>query len=231
MLGWQTPALWHWLLAVQVTGLAPVQVPAWQVSACGAGVAVAAAGAVRLGRVRASARGRIAGPDVVALVRRRADDRRPGGAGTGPADLSAVAGVAVAARDAVQRRVGASPVGGAGVGGAGVHVIAAAARTGGADGAHAGAGARAARRRSADEARSLGNVRAAGGGAAGVDGASVVVVAVQRRPAAQTPARQTSAPLHMLAVGAGRTLVARGVRAAARPDSGRRWCRGCCRCS
>ena len=26
------PALWHWSLAVHVTGLAPAQVPAWQVS-------------------------------------------------------------------------------------------------------------------------------------------------------------------------------------------------------
>jgi hypothetical protein len=26
------PALWHWSAAAQVTGLAPVQVPAWQVS-------------------------------------------------------------------------------------------------------------------------------------------------------------------------------------------------------
>ena len=28
----QVPAEWHWSLAVHVTGLAPVQVPAWQVS-------------------------------------------------------------------------------------------------------------------------------------------------------------------------------------------------------
>jgi len=30
----QLPAVWHWSLAVQVTGLAPVQVPAWHVSLC-----------------------------------------------------------------------------------------------------------------------------------------------------------------------------------------------------
>jgi hypothetical protein len=28
------PAVWHWSLAVQTTGLLPVQVPAWQVSVC-----------------------------------------------------------------------------------------------------------------------------------------------------------------------------------------------------
>ena len=28
----QTPALWHWSEAVQTTGLAPVQTPAWQLS-------------------------------------------------------------------------------------------------------------------------------------------------------------------------------------------------------
>jgi hypothetical protein len=30
----QVPALWHWSGAAQATGLAPVQVPAWQVSLC-----------------------------------------------------------------------------------------------------------------------------------------------------------------------------------------------------
>jgi hypothetical protein len=30
----QVPATWHWSEAVHVTGLAPVQVPAWQVSVC-----------------------------------------------------------------------------------------------------------------------------------------------------------------------------------------------------
>src|SRR5258708_3759442 len=30
--GSQVPATWHWSLAVQVTGLPPVQVPPWQVS-------------------------------------------------------------------------------------------------------------------------------------------------------------------------------------------------------
>ena len=30
----QVPASWHWSLASQTTGLAPVHVPAWQVSAC-----------------------------------------------------------------------------------------------------------------------------------------------------------------------------------------------------
>ena len=28
------PALWHWSEAAQITGLAPEQVPAWQVSVC-----------------------------------------------------------------------------------------------------------------------------------------------------------------------------------------------------
>ncbi len=32
--GLQTPATWHWSSGVQTTGLAPVQVPAWQVSVC-----------------------------------------------------------------------------------------------------------------------------------------------------------------------------------------------------
>src|SRR5439155_394205 len=30
--GWQVPASWHWSCAGQVTGFAPVHVPAWQVS-------------------------------------------------------------------------------------------------------------------------------------------------------------------------------------------------------
>ena len=30
--GAHVPAVWHWSCAVQVTGLAPLQVPAWQVS-------------------------------------------------------------------------------------------------------------------------------------------------------------------------------------------------------
>jgi hypothetical protein len=32
--GLQVPALWHWSLAVQVTGVPGWQVPDWQVSAC-----------------------------------------------------------------------------------------------------------------------------------------------------------------------------------------------------
>jgi len=32
--GLQTPATWHWSLAVHVTGLAPVHVPDWHVSLC-----------------------------------------------------------------------------------------------------------------------------------------------------------------------------------------------------
>src|SRR5437879_4354566 len=32
--GLQTPATWHWSRAVQMTGLAPMQLPAWQVSVC-----------------------------------------------------------------------------------------------------------------------------------------------------------------------------------------------------
>jgi hypothetical protein len=32
--GSHVPASWHWSLAVQTTGLPPVQVPVWQVSAC-----------------------------------------------------------------------------------------------------------------------------------------------------------------------------------------------------
>src|SRR5437016_3292735 len=32
--GSQTPATWHWSRAVQMTGLAPMQLPAWQVSVC-----------------------------------------------------------------------------------------------------------------------------------------------------------------------------------------------------
>ena len=30
--GSQVPTVWHWLSVAQVTGLAPVQAPAWQVS-------------------------------------------------------------------------------------------------------------------------------------------------------------------------------------------------------
>jgi hypothetical protein len=30
----QVPASWHWSLAEQITGFAPVQVPPWQVSVC-----------------------------------------------------------------------------------------------------------------------------------------------------------------------------------------------------
>lgn len=30
----QTPGTWHWSAAMHVTGLPPVQVPAWQVSVC-----------------------------------------------------------------------------------------------------------------------------------------------------------------------------------------------------
>jgi hypothetical protein len=32
--GSQTPAEWHWSLATQVTGFAPVHSPLWQVSVC-----------------------------------------------------------------------------------------------------------------------------------------------------------------------------------------------------
>ena len=32
--GAQVPAVWHWSCALQVTGLAPLHVPAWQVSVC-----------------------------------------------------------------------------------------------------------------------------------------------------------------------------------------------------
>jgi len=32
--GLQVPATWHWSEAAQVTGLLPVQTPAWQVSVC-----------------------------------------------------------------------------------------------------------------------------------------------------------------------------------------------------
>src|SRR2546425_981769 len=32
--GLQVPATWHWSLAAQVTGFAPVQTPAWPVSGC-----------------------------------------------------------------------------------------------------------------------------------------------------------------------------------------------------
>jgi hypothetical protein len=34
VLGLQVPAAWHWSLATQVTGFAPVQMPLWQVSVC-----------------------------------------------------------------------------------------------------------------------------------------------------------------------------------------------------
>ena len=34
VLGLQVPATWHWSLAVQVTGLDPVHVPAWHESLC-----------------------------------------------------------------------------------------------------------------------------------------------------------------------------------------------------
>jgi hypothetical protein len=33
-LGLQLPAVWHWSLALQVTGFVPAQAPFWQVSVC-----------------------------------------------------------------------------------------------------------------------------------------------------------------------------------------------------
>src|SRR6185312_15389389 len=91
-----------------------------------AGVAVVAGCPVRQRRVRARPRTRVTGPRPVALVRRRAGDRRPGLAGPrGVTGLGAVAGVAVAARGAGRRRrVGAGAVGVAGVDGARVAVVA-----------------------------------------------------------------------------------------------------------
>jgi len=32
--GLQVPAVWHWSSAAQITGMAPVHAPAWQVSDC-----------------------------------------------------------------------------------------------------------------------------------------------------------------------------------------------------
>src|SRR5439155_890454 len=69
----------------------------------GAGVVVVARGAVRLVRVRAHARGRVASPGRVTLVERRAGDGR-GRAPAGPAlaGLARGAGVVVVARGAVR---------------------------------------------------------------------------------------------------------------------------------
>src|SRR5262245_49934535 len=77
-----------------------------------AGVAVAARGAVGLGRIRADPRSRVAGASLVALVGRRADDGRGAGAGAGLADVGLRAGAAVVARRAVLLGwVGADPGG------------------------------------------------------------------------------------------------------------------------
>ncbi len=96
--GLHVPAPWHWSGAVQTTGFAPVQAPAWQVSVCVH--ALPSLHAVPFGacRVRADARRRVAGPGAVALVRRRADDRVRPGAGARLAGVGLRAGVAVAAR-------------------------------------------------------------------------------------------------------------------------------------
>src|SRR5581483_8981705 len=84
-----------------------------------AGVAVVAGGAVRLRGIGAGAVGRVAGAGVVALIRRRADDRVRPGADAGLTDVGLRAGVVVAARGPVGlRRIGAGAgrrVAGAGV--------------------------------------------------------------------------------------------------------------------
>src|SRR5262249_44462964 len=68
----------------------------------GAGIAVGAGAAVRLGRVRAGAVRRIAGAGVVALVEGRADDGVRPDAGGAPGRVGLRAGVAVGAGAAVR---------------------------------------------------------------------------------------------------------------------------------
>ena len=82
--GSHVPAEWHWSLAVHVTGLEPVQVPALAGVGLRAGVAVVARGAVRRRRVRARPRAWIARAGGMALVARRAGDGVGAGAGSRP---------------------------------------------------------------------------------------------------------------------------------------------------
>src|SRR5690606_33540193 len=49
--GSHTPATWHWSSALHVTGLAPVQVPAWQVSVCVHALSSSQAGPVNSAQV------------------------------------------------------------------------------------------------------------------------------------------------------------------------------------
>src|SRR5439155_300483 len=78
----------------------------------GAGIAVGAGAAVRLGRVGAGAVGRIAGARVVALIEGGADDRVCPDAGAGLAGVGLGAGIAVGAGAAVRLgRGGAGAVG------------------------------------------------------------------------------------------------------------------------
>src|SRR5215831_443537 len=103
-----------------------------------AGVAVVAGGAVRLGRVRANARGRVARASVVALVERCAGHRVRAGAGAGLAGVGLGAGVAVVAGAPVRLgRVRANAVRRI----AGADLVALVLRDAGDEaGAHAGAG-------------------------------------------------------------------------------------------
>ena len=75
-----------------MTGLAPMQTPAWQLSRLRAAVAVAARCAVRLGRIRADAGLCDARAHVVALVGRRAGHRAAAGAALALAGRPAVQG-------------------------------------------------------------------------------------------------------------------------------------------
>ena len=79
-------------------GSPPVQTPVWQVSVCGAGVAVVAGVPSAGVGVRARAGRGIAGPGVVALVGGGADHRVAAGADAGLAGVGLGAGVAVVAR-------------------------------------------------------------------------------------------------------------------------------------
>src|SRR5262249_44279862 len=129
----QVPAVWHWSLAVQTTGVAPTQRPARQASVWEPGLASVPgealavvgeeAGAVGLARVGAGAGGGVAGAGRVTLVAGGADDRVRADADTGRADIALRAGVAVVAGRGV---VGVAAADGriAEVVGAGVAVIA-----------------------------------------------------------------------------------------------------------
>ena len=105
--GSHVPASWHWSLAVQTTGFAPAQAPAWHVSVCVQALPSLQAVPFGLARVGARARRRVAGARAWHWSLRRADDGVRAGADARLAGVGLRAGVAVVAGGPV----GASRVG------------------------------------------------------------------------------------------------------------------------